>query len=388
MDDLTLIKSFRAERVEEDPEARAEIWRALEERFDSTAPAPVAIRVRRRRHLLRRRRLVAFAGATAAAAAIAGILVLGSGPTAQPAAAEILHETAAAAVSPDGPTPMVVPGPGQFRYTKLKRLELQGWHPGCDPLGDRPCVMMGGTMSGSDAFNALMPTTQQDWLSADGAGRFRQVAGTPRFLTEDERSRWEAAGSPLPSPFDTEAEVDDEHGKMKGFRFPDTSQLPTDPAALRSAVEKNRIPVRGFNLMYPSAQRLDSDQTTAELLNILQEGSISMTPQLRAALFNALAELPGIEVDADATDFTGRHGYAIRTKGVEYVIDPDTAELIAQREFLTRAGQSPYLKDLPAGFTLRETAYLESGIVDSTDETAVEAEAGEPVATTGPNYRK
>lgn len=396
MDDLTLMKSFRAERVEEDAKARAEIWRALEDRFDSAsvspvavaAPAPVRIRPRRRRHLLRHRRLLAFAGATATAAAIAGILVLGSGPTAQPAAAEILHETAAAAVSPEGPTPAVVPGPGQFRYTKLERLELLGWIPDCDPLGDRPCAMMGGTMSGADAFNGLMPTTQQEWLSAAGAGRYRQVAGTPRFLTKEEQSRWEAAGSPLPTPFDDKAEVDSEHGRWKGFRFPDTSKLPTDPAVLRSAVESNQIPISGFNLMYPSAKRLDSDQTSAQLLNILQEGSISMTPQLRAALFNALAELPGIEVDADATDFLGRHGYAIQTRGTEYVIDPDTAELLAHREFLTKPGRSPFLEDLPAGFTIRETAYLESGIVDSTDETSVEAEAGEPVASTGPNYRK
>ncbi|HET7444564.1 MAG TPA: hypothetical protein VFJ57_07900 [Solirubrobacterales bacterium] len=429
MDDLTLLESFRAERAEPDAQARAEIWRALEDRFDSAsavpdavaAPAPVRIRARRRRHLLRHRRFVAFAGATAAAATIAGILVLGSGPTAQPAAAEILHETAAAAVSPRGAAPVVVPGPGQLLFTKLKRLELQGWIPDCDPLGDRPCGLMGGTMSGADAFNALMPMTQEDWLGEGGVGRLRQVAGAPRFLTEEERSRWEAAGSPLPAPFDpgyqekvaeaqgeeplppgyvsrtrqagrgvydTETEVDLAQLQGKGFRFPDTSQLPTDAAALRSAVESNRIPVRGFNLMYPSAKRLDSDQTTAQLLNILQEGSISMTPRLRAALFNALAELPGIEVNPDATDSLGRHGYAIQARGTEYVIDPDTAELLAQREFLTKPGQSAFLEGLPAGFTIRETAYLESGIVDSTNETAAEAEAGEPVATTGPSYRK
>ena len=38
--------------------------------------------------------------------------------------------------------------------------------------------------------------------------------------------------------------------------------------------------------------------------------------------------------------------------------------------------------------TIRETAFLEAGVVDSTRETAAEAEAGEPAATTGPTYRK
>ena len=226
MDDLTLMKSFRAERAEEDAKARAEVWRALEDRFESAsatpvapaAPAPAAIRVRRRRrHLLRHRRLVAFAGATAVAAAIAGILVLGSGPTAQPAAAEILHKTAAAAVSAGGPTASVVPGPGQFRYTKFKRLELEGWLPSCDPLGDRPCMMMGGTMSGADAFNALMPMTQAEWLGEDGVGRLRQVAGTPRLLTEEEQGRWEAAGSPSARRFDVGTELGCHAGLVPGI---------------------------------------------------------------------------------------------------------------------------------------------------------------------------
>jgi hypothetical protein len=119
MDDLTLLKSFRAERVRTDAEARAEIRRELEDRFDAAAasPSPVAFPPRGRspiaprRHLLRRRRAFAFGGALALAAALAGILVLSSGPTAQPAAAEILHETAQIAASSDAPTGSSRPGP-------------------------------------------------------------------------------------------------------------------------------------------------------------------------------------------------------------------------------------------------------------------------------------
>lgn len=163
--------------------------------------------------------------------------------------------------------------------------------------------------------------------------------------------------------------------------------------ALRLAVEGNQISVGGFNLMYPSAQRLDSERTTAELFNILIEGN-PMTPQLRAAAFNALAELPGIEVDTEATDSLGRQGYAIRSidrrsgGGTEFIFDPDTAEMLARREFLGDRRQGPYLKGLPAGLTIRETDFLETGVVDSTDETSAEAEAGGPVATTDPAYRK
>ncbi len=246
-----------------------------------------------------------------------------------------------------------------------------------------------------------------------GGGRVREVAGTPRFLTDAERSRWEAAGSPLPSPFDpayqrkyseafkdaielspgvVDRAVPDITGvpKNRAFHFPDTSQVPTDPRALRRAVESNQVTVSGFNLIDPSAQHLDAEQTQEELLNILVEGTLN-SPQLRAAIFNALAELPGIQVNTNATDMIGRHGYSIRSinryGGLEIIFDPDTAEVLAQRNFLTAPGKSPYEKGLPAGFTMSETAYLETGVTDSIRETAAEADAGGPVATTGPVYR-
>ncbi|HEY2716957.1 MAG TPA: CU044_5270 family protein [Solirubrobacterales bacterium] len=395
MDELTLLQGFRAERAERaeaDPTARAAAWRALEARFESaSATAPPAVAPPRRRRLLpRHRRLFALAGATAVAAAVAGILVLGSGPTAQPAAAEVLHETAAVAVSPQGPAASPLPGPGQFAYRKFERLELQGWVPGGASSG-------GGLMRRPDAFNALMPTTQEWWTAADGAGRVREVAGTPRFLSSEEQARWEAAGSRLPAPFDPEYQrkyplaykdalelgrgvVDTEHAALARFHFPDNTDLPTEPAALREAIETHNMKGAEFDLSDPAPKRRDSKETIEGLFNILVEGPT--TPQLRAAVFNALAELPGIEVDTDATDFLGRQGYAVRSidrgegGGIEFIFDPDTAELLAQREFLSAPGDSPYLEGLPAGQTIRETAYIEDAVVGSTHETGAEAGAG------------
>jgi hypothetical protein len=407
MDELTLMRGFRAERVKQNPAARAAARQVLEARFEPLSPTltPTASPARPYRH-----RLLAFAGATATAAVVAGfLLVLGSGPTAQPAAAEILHETAQIAISADAATGSPLPGPGQLLYTKVRRVDLTGWISGCDPLEDqRGCAFIGGTMSGADAFNALVPTTQEEWRGEDGIGRMRWVAGTPQFWSEEEQGRWEAAGSPPPPPFDpeyqrivaqrrneesippgyttrtreenetvidTETVVDPDQAKGQPFRFPDTSKLPTDPKALRRAVESNEISHPGFNLVDPSAKRLDSKGTTAELLNILSEGD-PMTPQLRAAVFNALAEMPGIEVETDATDSLGREGFAIRSiegeteGGLEYIFDPDTAKLLARRSFLGKSDQSPYLQDVPAGTTISETVYMESGVVDSTDETA------------------
>lgn len=383
MTDLTLMREFRAERAVEDPQARAAAWRALEARFDSapaTGGAAIATPARRR-GLFSRRRFFAFAGATALATLVAAVLVLDSGPTTEPAAAAILRETAAVAATSDAPASSALPGPGQYYFRSFRRLELQSWVPG-------GASAMGGVMTRPGAFKALMPTTQEWWTAPDGSGRVREVAGTPRFLTSEERERWEAAGSRLPAPFDPEYQrryslafrdalelrrgvVDRETSKLEGFRFPDTSELPTDPEELRLSVESNEIPVTGFNPMYSSKQ-LDTEETIAQLFNILTEGN-PMEPQLRAAIFNALAELPGIKVDTGATDSLGRPGYAIRSvdresRGVlEFVFDPETAEMLAERSLLGDRNQGTPWEGLPAGLTIRETAYLETGVVDSTE---------------------
>ncbi len=131
MDDLTLMRSFRAERATRPPRPRRGLAGArgrFEPRRGERSGAPAAAP----RRFLRRRRLFAFAGATAVAAMIAGVLVLDSGPTAQPAAAEILHRTAGSPPSSAGPAAEPLPGPGQFLYKKFERLELQSWIPGGD----------------------------------------------------------------------------------------------------------------------------------------------------------------------------------------------------------------------------------------------------------------
>jgi hypothetical protein len=385
MDELTLLRDFRAERAVEVPAARDAIRRALDDRIAAAAEgagtlgtaAPASSRAGRgpasarrrsaRRGFTARRRLLAFAAALGAAAAVALVLVLNTGPTAQPAAAEILHETATVAAASDAPA--ALPGPGQFYYRKINRVEVMGWLPPGAGGDEEMGTMQGGVLPRPDAFKALVPITSEEWLNTEGAGRFRQVTGTPRFFTAQERSAWEAAGSPAPG----EPVLEDEHGPWKGFRFPDTSSLPTEPEALRQAVEANDIEVKGFNLMDPKATSLDEKATIEELINILFEGN-PMRPALRAAIFNALAELPGIKLDTDATDFLGRHGDSIRFgddergSATEFIFDPGTSDVLASRDILVAPSQDRYQQGIPAGTTVRETDYLETAVVDSTHE--------------------
>jgi hypothetical protein len=352
---------------------------------------------------------LALGGAGALAAIVAAILLLASGPTAQPAsAAEILHEAATAASASDAPATLI-PGPGQYLYRKEQRLNIVGWlYPLPAKEGNRGLMMTGGTMKGPGAFNALLPTTVEWWTDSDAGGRHREVAGTPRFWSKEEEVRWKAAGSPLPSPFNAEYQqryqaafrdalelgpgvVDTESKGFGNFTFPETSKLSTEPEALRHAVEANTIEVSGFNLMYPKAERLDPEQTMEELINLLFEGTPS--PRLQAAIFNALAELPGVAIETEATDGLGRHGNAIQlhvTEGVrgEYLFDPTSGEVLASRGVLVDPAANSNFKELPAGTTISETDYLETGVVDSTHETAAEAEGTGLAATTNPSHRK
>jgi hypothetical protein len=408
MDDLTAIRSFRAERDAEPPEAREAIWRALEARMEAAtaearafgeavagAQPPASSRSRRRDFFSRRRRVLAFAGAIVVAAIVAGALVLSSGPTAQRAsAAAILHEAAAAAS--EGPATSV-PGPGQFLYRKERRLEIQGWrHPLPPENSGIPNGGIGMTLHGPHAYNALVPQTVESWTDDKGGGRRREVLGTLQFWSKEEEARWKAAGSPLPAPFDPEGQqrykataypnalelnskvVDTESKGWGNFNFPDTSKLPTEPKALRREAEANELEYAGFNHVGgTSPKHLDPQETREELMNVLQEGF--PTPRLQAATFDALAELPGTTVESEATDGIGRKGDAIEREvghGVrsEYLFSPETGELLAERSVLLEpAASRSFLKELPAGTVISERDFIEEVGVDSTTETGAEA---------------
>jgi hypothetical protein len=405
MDELTLMQDFRAERDAEPAEAREAIWSALEARIEAAAelaapPAAAGARRGARRLGLpaRRRHLLVFGGTAVLAAIVAGALIVSSGPTAQPAsAAEILHEAASAAAAADAPSTLT-PGPGQFLYSKVRRLEVTGWVSPVPHLSDGvPTATGGGTMNRPDAYNAVVATQSEWWAGEGGEGRSRQTLAGLDFWSKSEEDRWKAAGSPLPPPWNPEYQqiysrafeganelnthVVDQTRKGFGgtFHFPDTSKLPTEPKALRRAVEANAIEVDGFNLMYPQAERLDPEQTKEELVNVMFEGTPS--PQLQAAIFNALAELPGIAIQTGATDGVGREGDAIVLKtdeGVrsEAIFDATTGAVLATRSVVVDPQAGRVLDELPAGTTVRETDLIEAGVVGSTEETAAQASAG------------
>jgi hypothetical protein len=406
MDELSALKSFRAERDVAPSAAREAIWLALEARIEAAAElaSPAGTKRGARaaapsgllgggplvRGLRSRRRPLALAGAAAAVAAVvAVVLLVSSGPSATPAsAAEVLYEAADSAAA--RPTTSLLPQPGQYLLHREERLGLEGWIYPVPSFGsNQATALQGGTLKGPHAYNALMPVTSTHWTGADGGGRWREVAGAPRFWSEAEEARWKAAGSPLPPPFNPEYQrkyrgafkealelnesvVDTTHpGYGSSFHFPDTSKLPTEARALRETVESGEADFSGFNHLAATAP-LTPGQTAQELVDILGEGIAS--PALQAAVFGALAELPGI-VSVKATDGLGRGGQAIRmpeSDGTrfEYIFDPATGQLFASRIVLVDPNAEPRAgyAGIPAGTTLSERDILETAIVGSLKE--------------------
>lgn len=399
MDEIGLIKGLTADpdlpdAADEGARARARL--ALLEQADPHASRPTARRSPRRR-------LLAFGGAGALATIVAGILVLSSGPSAEPAAAEVLHETSEVAAASDSRTE-AQPGPDQFLYSKTKSVGWDGWIPDPPPSHGR-------------ASNAMIERSSETWISPKGSFRTREVMGSVEFLASAEQQHWEQAGRPLPrgafDPSDQDLidHIAEEGGKVlemgrglldveyptpregrrPSFGFFDVSGLPTEPAEFRRAVQSHRIPALSLNVVSDKSKPLGREETIAAIWGFLSLPTT--TPALRATAFNALAELPGIELKRDATDLIGRNGSAIGYDEpvggmrIEYIFDPETSEILGRRNLLIDPEKFAPGKGLPKGLTIDEIVYLQSGVVDSTDET-VEERNGGPVATTGPIYRR
>ncbi|MEU5562514.1 CU044_5270 family protein [Micromonospora musae] len=215
------------------------------------------------RRTRRVRRLLLASWATAGvAAAVAAVLVLapdrigGQVPAAHAEAAQVLHGAAAAALR----LPDVQPRPDQFIYTKIRS---------------------------GDSTNEL-------WLSVDG--------------THDGLSRQTPAGGfdniPLPGCRDGRAAV------TKGGRInprqtePCTPSpaylpdLPTDPDAMLDYLNESYRGEPG-----------DSNAMGKDVHHLLS--SKYLRPQVRAALFEAAARIPGLAVVPDVEDGAGRPGIGI-----------------------------------------------------------------------------
>ena len=302
----------------------------------------------------RRRTAIAIAAAgLAIAIAIAIPIALPGGATggADPAAAAVLHRVALrAAQQPPEPAP----GPGQYLYTRSESASTFLY------------VVGEGT-----TFMFMQPSVDQSWTGPDGSGRILHTSGAATFPTDADRAKWIAAGSPDLYENATE----DEFFGPDDLWYADYADLPTDPEELLNLIERREIVgVGGPN----------GDWETFVIIGDLLRGTYT-SPEVRAALYQVAADLPGVELVGRVVDGAGRPGVAVAYTNMnsdapsrmELIFDPRTAELLGSNEVLvadsTVEVESAWPGTIygavgPAGTHTFTTSYLVSGVVDSTDE--------------------
>lgn len=313
-------------------------------------------RTKRSAHQRRLPRLVLPAVAVIAAVVIAVLFapVPGTRQGATPAAAQALN--AAAGVAQKQPeTPMPAHG---YRYTKSEAAD-RVYVDACSlPSSSGETPLPCPRKPPDDwAFSVLGHQTREIWIAPDGSGRLLEKSDEPRFLGPKDKAEWEAAGRP---PLGGPGRSDESFGPG-GLSYIDFSEYSTDPDELYDQI---RNKVEGYG---PS--------TDAEMLVLVADllRETVAPPDLRAGLFRVTARIPGVELVGEVTDPAGRRGIAVaRTSDdagflerIELIFDPDTSELLAEREVLLE--RVDWI-DAEPGTVIGYAVYLNSGIVDSTSE--------------------
>lgn len=307
---------------------------ALFERVLASARAEVEsprspVRLRRHQRRLASRGAVAVAAVAAAAlvvVAVTALLPAGDTGGPSPAAAAVLLHAARAAAKQPATAP---PSPGQFVFTKSEGVFTNTTVP-----------------NGGQAFNTVQRYTRQQWIGPDGSGRILQVAGTPQLPTSADRAAWVADGKP--NLADSTGNIDGKWGRG-GLYYLDLSNVPTDPAALKQLIGQRKL-----------EDGPPGDAETFTIIGDLLRDSYA-PPAVRSALYKVAAHLPGVQLIGATHDQLGRAGTAVgypsHGNTQELIIDPQTSALLAEQTLDN------------SGTVVGWTAYLSSGIVDSTSAT-------------------
>jgi hypothetical protein len=328
----------------------------------------------RRRGLGAGRRRVVSAASIAAAVAVAVLALVASlpgaggrqdGPLDLPtaSAAVVLDQAAQAALR----IMSVVPGQDQYGFVKVRISSAVGG--GIASVGSK-----------RPTWTAWLRTSEikSDWYRADGSGRERIVRTSTQFLTPHDRATALAHGMTLAQLMVGSPRVFDgafaprtllTAGVLPYWRM---NRLPTQPAELERALERLLIasaPNRAAGTMMRQL-RADPAQMFSPISQFL---FLPTSPQLRAALFRVLADLPGVQLLGRQRDRLGRSGIAVAvTQGgsgrvrEELLFDPATSNVLQTEGVQLRA--APGGPAVPDGTVLQYTDFLSRGVVNSITE--------------------
>jgi hypothetical protein len=255
------------------------------------------------------------------------VLPSGGPASIDPATASLLHRFSRLALTTAAEP---APQPGQYVYERT-----------------RSSVLYAFTSGGTGAsFRYFTPSTEERWLGTDGSGRSASSIGQPTFLTEADHQAYEAY---IASGYMEEEWGDFDWGETHtdSYRageltFFDFSDLPTDVDELTGMIERREI-IGGP----------EGDWETFNLSADILTWSYA-PPELRAALFEVMADLPGISSSGRTQDALGRSGvvlgYTHDDSRQEIVLDRLTGQVL-ERRWVSISGETepPTVDDVCTG---------------------------------------
>jgi hypothetical protein len=284
------------------------------QRAAELAPVPPGAYDRFLRRRARRGRVVA------AAAGLALVAVLGAAVLVArqlPQEREPAPSTAIAAA----PTPR----PHQWVYTKELRLMYDG----------------GGK-----------PFTHEHWVRVDGKKFVNQQQNDPRTAGAPKVRREQRQLPPFPQGCPPGQPVRVRPAVGLGAFFPNPAAVPTDPDGLLAAI---------YQLVEdPACAPILVGDTVQDRAFMLIDGMLQTVQpaEVRAALYQALATIPGVTVVQGASDAAGRRGVALARAAaiegpgssgwlrLEIILDNDTYHYLGARHVVTR---DHFIPDTPSG---------------------------------------
>jgi hypothetical protein len=308
-----------------------------------------ALPVNARRVKARRVGLVALgAGLVAAALVVTSVIMPGGTKVGTPAnAAEFLNTAAVTTLQTSDP----VPGPGQYLKISTTAQYL---------------VTSSGSLESTTSKAWLAPSTTDVYIPADRSAQWvreRHTSPPTTFFGDSQELAMRDFKQSLRNPqgagitrakggaFDGQVLAPGQKVVAQEY---DVEKLPRDPKALHDY----------FYNSYSGGSLSVDENVWKRMTDVLHTGGIPA--DLRAALYKAMALVPGVVIIDSAASLNGHSGVALgRTDparpsiNLEVIIDPSTGLLIGERTISV-------LKDgaIPAGTTIGWTS-VESSVVDN-----------------------
>ena len=288
VDELDLVRRFYGEAREADAAAQRRARRALRGRYEVRP---------RRLH-----RLVAVAAALVMTV-VGGIVLMPGGTTAQ--AARALQRFAVIATDLD-----LAAGGDPVVYERWELARTDG----------RTVVDSG------DIYRFTVHSLREVWRTPGGAFEARERIVGVDFVSSEDRDLWVAHGRvALPRAGDETAVSADD------LPLADLGGLPSEQVALLEAIRQRWRP-----------DELNTDEHLLRAIGeLLARGDAA--PALRADLFRAAAQIPGIELLGTIRDPLDREGMGIALgppeRRVTLIVDPNTSVLLSVEERFPLMGE-------------------------------------------------